>query len=64
MFVRFNFEITSFKKLHFFSVESTSVTLRLGNIIFKTKPGKPAPVPISHSDWSFNYIILLIVSES
>ena len=36
-----------FKKLHRFVVGSINVTFRVGSIIFKTIPGKPAPEPIS-----------------
>ena len=47
IFSNFNFSITIFRKLILLFKESTKVTFKLGNNIFITIPGKPAPVPKS-----------------
>lgn len=65
MLVRFNFSITLFKKFILLFRESKRVTLRLGKTIFKTSPGKPAPVPISISvSFLVKSITFIMVRES
>ena len=49
MFSNSNSFIRYSKNLVLFSNESTRVTSSSGYAIFRTTPGKPAPVPISHS---------------
>ena len=44
--------------------EKNSLNYEIGNNIFNTIPGNPAPVPISHKDSLFKSIILVIVKES
>ena len=52
--------ITFFKNSILLFNESTNVTFKLGNNIFITNPGKPAPVPTSHNvSTVFKSIILL-----
>ena len=62
---RFNLFITVSKKEIFLLFESNKVISKLGKKIFKTRPGKPAPVPISKSfKFDFKSISLVIVKES
>ena len=61
----FNFLVISFKNVVFLLLESNKVIFIVGYTIFKTKPGNPAPVPISSIFiLSFIKLVFTNVSES
>jgi len=64
IFFNSNLSITCCKNKHFLLVESNKSIFKLGNTIFKTNPGNPAPVPISNRYWLSKCIIFMIHNES